>query len=177
MELEPQGKAVTSKHLAKLLNIKKGYAQKIIHDAQKISENYIVDRSYTPLERKGKRGAPLVSYHLNHARFVTRPDTAFILLTLLEYPLTHPPEEIYSINRVEFTNYLTAEYGINESVAQDRIDWAIDNSYIIASEDRMGIYYGDKISCEKDYLDLLKEVFLSQSPSTAKGDRYGYAGH
>lgn len=167
MELEPQGKAITSKYLAGKLGIKKGYVQRLISDAQRISAHYVNVRRYVPPERKGKRGAPLVSYHLNHEKFVTRKDTTFILLTLLEYPLTHPPQEMYRINRAEFVEYLKTEHGLDEAIIQGRIDWAIDNLYILANEDRTSIYYGDKVLCERDYLDLLSRDSLELG--SAKG--------
>jgi hypothetical protein len=162
MELEPQGKAITSKYLAGRLGIEKGYVQRLVSDTQKISENYINVRRHTPPERKGKRGAPLVSYHLNHQKFVTRKDTAFILLVLLEYPLKYPPEEMFRIERNEFVEYLTTEHRLDEGIVQERIEWGIDNFYITASEDRTRIYYGDKVLCERDYLLLLKQELPSQ---------------
>jgi hypothetical protein len=156
-ELIPQGKGVTKIELATSLGVDESYIPKMVHEIQRISDEYIIKRSYTPPENKGLPGRPLTSYHLNHDKIVTWPETSLILLELLKYM----PERVGRISREEFVNHLKQKLGLDESFTQDRIDWGIECRYVEVSRDGKYIHSGDRTFGEKDYLEFLRNAFLS----------------
>jgi hypothetical protein len=102
---------------------------------------------------EGERGHPLNYYHLNHAEFVTMPETAFALVSLESFR----QEKKFRINRNEFVKDLVESGRIKEPEVflRRRIAWAIEKSYLYASEDGSFIWPHERIDCEREYLKLL----------------------
>jgi hypothetical protein len=144
---------VTRKEIAARLGKTENSVSGIIHRIQSVSASYLLAIPHPPPGKEGERGHPLNYYHLNHAEFVTIPETARILLESVDFP----SEKKLRINRNEFVKYLVENGKIKEpeNFIRKRIAWAIEKSYLYGSEDGDFVWPHERIDCEREYLEFV----------------------
>ena len=149
-KLEQEGQAITAKVLAEALRMEVKHVQTVVRSIQRISVDYIITAPYFPPDRRGKRGHPVDSYHLNRERLATLPEVALVLLELLKFQR----EKRELVNRSLFVKHLVDRCHLEESLVQAAIDKSIETSYLV------GLYQGyispgERLICEKEYLELI----------------------
>lgn len=148
----------TRNRLARTLGIKTGHLGKIISAITQISdESYIRSRRLHGKQEGRKAGPPRVYYELIADHFVTFPETAFLLLQLLEFPKELPGR----INYADFVQKITGQTSLDEPWISGRIQWAISNDYLVS--DQAGVYIGcqERTALERPYLESLANHFAS----------------
>lgn len=148
-----QGMGVTRTDIAAKLKKTENRVSGIIYSIQSVSASYLITIPHPRPGKEGERGHPLNYYHLNHKELVTLPETALMLLELVDFP----SEKKLRINRHQFVRYLVQNNKVKESedVLQTRITWAIEKSYLYGSVDGDFIWPHERIDCERAYLKLV----------------------
>ena len=119
-------------------------------------------------KKKGtaKQGQPPIAYCF-HAEMVTLPQTASILLELMDFK----PSQTYLIYKDEFVKYISEKYGWPRDFIENRIDAASQAGYVVTSKisaERDSLWGSVRIQREWEYLLLLSEKQKSAGGSTEK---------
>jgi hypothetical protein len=115
-----------------------------------------------------KQGQPPIAYCF-HAEMVTLPQTASILLELMNFS----PSETYLIYQDTFVEYIYKKYGWEMDFIENRIDAATQAGYIITSKitsNRNSLWGSVRIQREWEYLLLLSK---QDSNKNSKGGLNG----
>jgi hypothetical protein len=155
-------KQATRTRVARVLGVKPSYLGKIISQIWKISEDCYI-RSHRLHGGKGtqKPGPPRVYYELIGDRLVTFPETALILLRLMDAHQQIPRR----VERNNFVKRLIAETNLDEAVIVNRIDWARKNDYVVYDEDATNLACLERAALERSYLEMVAKHFSSGTPS------------
>lgn len=147
----------TRTRLAQALGIEPSYLAKIVSRIRRISEEAYLQPYRLHASSKPRRpsGPPRVYYELNGAHFATFPETAFLLLELLDYP----KEVSRRVNSADFFRSMTANTTLDDSSISARVEWALQNDYLASDEDGAYIACQERTLLEKPYLELLAGHF------------------
>lgn len=144
----------TRQRLAKNLGIAPSYLAKIVSGITKIANDTYIRARRLHLRSEGRSvGPPRVYYELIGERFVTFPETAYLLLQLLASPRDIPRR----INIEEFIERTMGESALSADRIRGRIRWAVRNEYL--DEDGLHIEPRERIVLERPYLELLAGHF------------------
>lgn len=115
-----------------------------------------------------KQGQPPIAYCF-HAEMVTLPQTASILLELMNFS----PSETYLIYQDTFIDYICEKYKWERDFIENRIDAATQAGYIITSKitsDKKSLWGSVRIQREWEFLLLLSK---QDSNKNSKGGANG----
>jgi AraC-like DNA-binding protein len=146
-------KQATRDRLARALGIKPSYLAKILSGIRRISPDayFTSYRLHKSARKTSQGGPPRVFYELNGERLATYPETAFLLLQLMQFPR----EIAKRINLDDFKAHFMSLTDLDNTVISGRLDWAIRNDYVTADENQAYISCGERTVLEQPYLELL----------------------
>lgn len=146
----------TRTRLAHALGIKLSYLAKIVSQIRDISEDAYLSsfRLHTASKQARPNGPPRVYYELKGENLATFPETAFLLLELLEYP----KEMSRRVNTGDFVNSMAAKTNLEGPKILARIQWALEHDYL-AADDEMHVACQERTALELPYLKLLASHF------------------
>jgi hypothetical protein len=153
------GKPITCRVLADSLRSKLPTVQRLIREIEDVSPSCLVN---SPLYHEPhKPGRPRDSYRLNQEQIVTFPETAILLIQLVNFP----PEKPYRINRVAFERHMTG-LGMDPIWVGDRISANILAGYVREYAGFGYIYPSEKFEREKSFIEKLATEYKSATART-----------
>jgi len=151
---------VTADRVIERAGLTKGEFNRLLHELREVSKSSYV---------RTVKGKKPVRYRLSTEHLVTQSDTATILLKLIEYPQKYRVDG--QIPYVSFVQWVSEALRLPETTVKDRIEKAIRQRYL----KRIGrnidyLEIGDRLFCERGYLELLATRFEQNRPKLGVAD-------
>jgi hypothetical protein len=150
----------TRNRLSKALAMKPSYLGRVVSRITEISKDCYLKPHRLHSRAEGRRpGPPHIYYDLIGERLATFPETALLLLELMASPKELPGR----INYPEFVARMTNISDLTEDTIKTRIQWAMENDYLIMDDAGDYIASLERSAHERPYLERLASHFNKKS--------------
>ena len=158
---------VTATDLAAHLGFPASHIRRLIRQVRSAFPDYIKEVQCFPASRHG-HGRSALSFHLNHDRVATFPETAFVLLQLLSFKT----DDAFRVPRAEFEEAMSVKLEVALPRIRGRIEWGLSVGYVESILPGF-LHPMEKIHRDREYLQLLASPHTNPMSNAYKADLEG----